>query len=62
MKSVLVTILASFALLTAVSIPAEAITPAPPHDTGNGYTCANCHTLQKTLGSTGYNNICLSCH
>jgi len=41
---------------------AFAITPAPPHDAGNGYTCASCHTLHKTLGATGYNNICLNCH
>jgi len=62
MKNVPVTLLASFALLTAVVGTAGAVTPAAPHDSGNGYSCATCHTLQKTLGSTGYNNICLSCH
>ena len=32
-----------------------------PH-IGSGYTCSTCHTAQQTLGSTGYNNLCLDCH
>ena len=35
---------------------------APHINTAAGYTCATCHTSNLTLGSTGYNNTCLSCH
>ncbi|MSN25392.1 MAG: CxxxxCH/CxxCH domain-containing protein [Geobacter sp.] len=34
----------------------------PHYDAANGMTCTVCHTAQMTLGSTGYNNVCLSCH
>ena len=35
----------------------------PPHyNTAAGTTCGTCHTVHQTLGSTGYNNICQSCH
>ncbi|AJE02473.1 CxxxxCH/CxxCH domain-containing protein [Geobacter pickeringii] len=35
-----------------------------PHevDSVKGYTCYSCHTVQNTLGSKGFNNVCLSCH
>jgi len=36
--------------------PASAIDP--PHN----FTCGTCHTTHASLGSSGYNNICLSCH
>ena len=36
--------------------------PTPHYDPGTGYTCVTCHTTNLTLGSTGYNNVCLSCH
>lgn len=39
---------------------AEAIDP--PHDSTNGYSCGNCHSVHMTLGSTGYSNACLNCH
>lgn len=29
---------------------------------GRNYTCNSCHTANATLGTTGYDNICLSCH
>jgi predicted CxxxxCH...CXXCH cytochrome family protein len=35
---------------------------APHYDPAAGLTCATCHTGHLTLGSTGYNNICHSCH
>jgi predicted CxxxxCH...CXXCH cytochrome family protein len=35
---------------------------APHYAPEAGYTCGTCHTAQLTLGSTGYNNICLNCH
>ncbi|MFZ4858142.1 MAG: cytochrome c3 family protein [Desulfuromonadaceae bacterium] len=35
---------------------------APHLNAAAGYTCATCHTSNLTLGSTGYNNTCLSCH
>jgi predicted CxxxxCH...CXXCH cytochrome family protein len=35
---------------------------APHYDPNNGYACVNCHTSNLTLGYTGYNNLCLSCH
>ena len=35
----------------------------PPHyDPATGNVCGTCHTVQLTLGSTGYNNICQNCH
>lgn len=35
---------------------------APHYDPAAGNVCGTCHTVQLTLGSTGYNNICQSCH
>src|SRR6185369_6636790 len=35
---------------------------APHYDPAAGKTCGTCHTAQLTLGSTGYNNVCLNCH
>ena len=35
---------------------------APHINTAAGYTCATCHTSNLSLGSIGYNNMCLSCH
>lgn len=34
----------------------------PHYDAAAGITCTVCHTGQLTLGSTGYNNVCQSCH
>jgi predicted CxxxxCH...CXXCH cytochrome family protein len=42
--------------------PMTAAAVDPPHDPGNGYTCSSCHTTHESLGSTGYNNVCLTCH
>ncbi|HIJ89158.1 MAG TPA: CxxxxCH/CxxCH domain-containing protein [Desulfuromonadales bacterium] len=40
-----------------------AITVSPPHyDEASGLVCATCHTTHLDLGSTGYNNVCQSCH
>ena len=35
---------------------------APHYDPLVGNVCGTCHTVQQTLGSTGYNNICQNCH
>lgn len=34
----------------------------PHYDPASGYTCVQCHSGHLTLGSTGYNNICMTCH
>lgn len=34
----------------------------PHYDPASGYTCVQCHSGHLTLGSTGYNNICQTCH
>lgn len=44
-----------------LTFTAEAV-DAPHYDLAAGRTCGTCHTVQLTLGSTGYNNICLTCH
>jgi predicted CxxxxCH...CXXCH cytochrome family protein len=44
------------ALLLLLSKGAFAIDP--PHN----FACGTCHTSHATLGSSGYNNICLTCH
>ncbi|BDV44294.1 cytochrome c [Geotalea uraniireducens] len=44
----------------ALATPALAIDP--PHASVSGFTCSTCHTAHVTLGSVGYNNICLTCH
>jgi predicted CxxxxCH...CXXCH cytochrome family protein len=50
-------------VLFVLVIPFRADAVDAPHfGTASGYTCATCHTVQLTLGSTGYNNICLNCH
>ncbi len=43
-------------------VTVKAIVLDPIHDPGNGYGCQNCHMAHVTLGTTGYNNICLDCH
>jgi predicted CxxxxCH...CXXCH cytochrome family protein len=53
------------ALLAAVAVMEPhwaALAADPPHDISNGYSCSNCHTVHLSLGSGGYNNICLNCH
>ncbi|MDU0457529.1 MAG: CxxxxCH/CxxCH domain-containing protein [Geobacteraceae bacterium] len=58
----LITVALSLALYVLITpFGAEAV-DAPHFGTASGYTCATCHTVQMTLGSTGYNNICLDCH
>jgi len=49
-------------LLLSVAGMLAGFTVDAPHGTGNGYSCADCHTGHATLGSSGFNNICLSCH
>lgn len=49
--------------LFLLSVPLKAGAVDPPHyNPASGFTCATCHTGQLTLGSTGYNNACLTCH
>jgi len=46
-------------------IPASgmAVTVDPPHGgSTSGFSCATCHTIHNDLGSSGYDNICLTCH
>ena len=31
-------------------------------DSPHNFACGTCHTSHATLGSSGYNNICLTCH
>ncbi len=67
MKSVAATLVfALYALVLPLNIGAEDLVQydyATPHyDPGAGYTCITCHTTNLTLGSTGYNNVCLTCH
>ncbi|SNB47392.1 CxxxxCH/CxxCH domain-containing protein [Geobacter sp. DSM 9736] len=49
-------------LLLLLPAAASAVVLDPVHDPGNGYSCSNCHVSHNTLGTTGYNNICLDCH
>ncbi len=50
-------------VLYALSLPFNVGAVDYPHyDVATGITCATCHTGQLTLGSTGYNNVCQSCH
>ncbi|GFO66581.1 cytochrome c [Geomonas limicola] len=43
-------------------LTAGAVVVDSPHGSADGYSCTNCHTGHITLGSTGFNNICLTCH
>lgn len=58
MKSLAIILLTAAAFILSPVVQASAVTPNQPHD----FTCAACHSPHKTLGSTGYDNICLSCH
>lgn len=57
-------------VLCALTVPFSAygVVVDPPHfgATSDGIStdtsCSTCHTSHLTLGSTGYNNICQSCH
>ncbi|MBK5275271.1 MAG: CxxxxCH/CxxCH domain-containing protein [Desulfuromonadales bacterium] len=50
-------------MLSVLMTPLCADAVDAPHFGGtSGFTCATCHTAQLTLGTTGYNNICLNCH
>jgi predicted CxxxxCH...CXXCH cytochrome family protein len=59
-RSIAAVLALAFLVLT-VPLVASAV-DAPHYDPASGFTCATCHTANLTLGSTGYNNICLSCH
>lgn len=50
--------------LVALFVPIAAWAIDFPHELGSvkGYKCSSCHTVHSTLGSTGYNNVCLTCH
>ncbi|BDV44332.1 cytochrome c [Geotalea uraniireducens] len=51
-------------LVVACSFSAASWAIDAPHELGSvkGYTCYSCHTTHNTLGSTGFNNICQTCH
>ncbi|UTG92231.1 multiheme c-type cytochrome [Geobacter sulfurreducens] len=50
--------------LVTLFVPIAAWAIDYPHELGSvkGYKCSSCHTVHSTLGSTGYNNVCLTCH
>ncbi|HIJ96642.1 MAG TPA: CxxxxCH/CxxCH domain-containing protein, partial [Desulfuromonadales bacterium] len=50
------------ALLLTVGAFAATTVDSPHYDTASGFVCTTCHTAHMNLGSTGYNNICISCH
>ena len=58
MNSMVIIFLTALAFLLSPVDQVQAVTPEQPHD----FTCATCHTPHNTLGSTGYDNICLNCH
>ncbi|WP_298268735.1 CxxxxCH/CxxCH domain-containing protein [Geobacter sp.] len=45
-----------------VTVSAWAIDPPHEVDSVKGYTCYSCHAVHNTLGSNGFNNVCLTCH
>lgn len=55
-------ILIAGALFLMASAPTWGLTVSPPHDATSGYSCASCHISHRSLGGTGYSNICLNCH
>lgn len=52
------------AIIFALVVPAAAWAIVFPHETGSvkGYVCNSCHSSHNTLGSTGFNNVCQTCH
>ncbi|MDD2897324.1 MAG: CxxxxCH/CxxCH domain-containing protein [Desulfuromonadaceae bacterium] len=50
------------ALLLAAGAFAALTVSSPHYDETSGFVCTTCHTTHLTLGSTGYNNTCQSCH
>ncbi len=68
MKSVVATLVfALYALILPLCFGVNNAVADPtltyPHsDPGTGVTCRTCHTANQVLGSTGYNNVCLTCH
>lgn len=58
MKSLVITFLTVLALFLTPFDWALAVTLSQPHL----FTCNTCHTPHKVLGSTGYNNVCMTCH
>lgn len=46
-------------LCLLLPVAASGVTVSPPHA---NYGCTACHTGHVTLGSSGFNNICLFCH
>jgi predicted CxxxxCH...CXXCH cytochrome family protein len=61
MKRPVALLLASLLITLTQAFTAGAM-DAPHYDLAVGRTCGTCHTVQQTLGSTGYNNVCLNCH
>lgn len=43
-------------------LPVSAFAIDPPHDSSKGYTCSNCHSVHIALSTTGFNNVCITCH
>ncbi|MFZ4856910.1 MAG: CxxxxCH/CxxCH domain c-type cytochrome [Desulfuromonadaceae bacterium] len=58
MNRMVITLLTALVFSLSLFDRAEAVTVEQPHE----FTCAECHTSHKDLGSTGYDNICLTCH
>ena len=58
MNRMVITVLTALVFSLSLFDQAEAVTVEQPHE----FSCAECHTSHKDLGSTGYDNICLTCH
>ncbi|GLI38587.1 CxxxxCH/CxxCH domain-containing protein [Geobacter hydrogenophilus] len=52
------------AIIVALVVPATVWAIEMPHEVGSvkGYVCNSCHSTHNTLGSTGFNNVCQTCH
>jgi predicted CxxxxCH...CXXCH cytochrome family protein len=58
LKILALTLMTVVALLLTLFDRAEATVLSPPHD----FSCDTCHVAHNTLGYSGYNNICMTCH
>ncbi|CAG0979919.1 hypothetical protein GEOBC_01754 [Geobacteraceae bacterium] len=54
------------AIIVALVVPAAVWAIDAPHEVAvgspKGYICNTCHSTHNTLGATGFNNVCQTCH
>lgn len=62
MNNVVVRTLVIGIVCLLVPFAAGAVVVDSPHGSADGFSCSNCHTGHITLGTSGFNNICLTCH